>query len=47
MNTVKFIIDHNAGKLVKWLRMLGCDAIFFTGADDVEMVSVALAENRI
>ena len=47
MNTVKFIIDHNAGKLVKWLRMLGCDAIFFTGADDAEMVSVALAENRI
>lgn len=47
MNTVKFIIDHNVGKLVKWLRMLGCDAIFFTGADDAEMVSVALAENRI
>ncbi len=47
MNDFKFIIDQNAGKLVKWLRMLGFDTVFFTGNDDAEMVSVALSENRI
>lgn len=47
MNDLKFIIDHNAGKLVKWLRMLGYDTIFFAGSDDAEMVSCALAEGRI
>jgi uncharacterized protein with PIN domain len=47
MNALKFIVDHNAGKLVKWLRMLGYDTIFFAGSDDAEMVSCALAENRI
>jgi uncharacterized protein with PIN domain len=47
MNTFKFIIDHNAGKLVKWLRMLGYDTIFFTGDNDMEMVSIALSENRM
>jgi uncharacterized protein with PIN domain len=47
MSTYKFIIDHNAGKLVKWLRMLGCDTVFFKGDDDAEMVSIALSENRI
>jgi uncharacterized protein with PIN domain len=47
MNDFKFIIDQNAGKLVKWLRMLGFDTVFFTGNDDAELVSVALSENRI
>ena len=47
MNAFKFIIDHNAGKLVKWLRMLGYDTVFFTGCNDAEMVSVALSGNRI
>ncbi|MDD4923722.1 MAG: Mut7-C RNAse domain-containing protein [Dehalococcoidales bacterium] len=47
MNAFKFIIDCNAGKLVKWLRMLGYDTVFFKGDDDAEMVSAALSENRI
>jgi uncharacterized protein len=47
MDTLKFIIDCNAGKLVKWLRMLGYDAVFFEGGDDSEMVSAALSQNRI
>ena len=29
----------NVGKLAKWLRMLGYDAIFFHGSDDSEMVA--------
>ncbi len=44
---LKFIVDNNAGKLVTWLRMLGYDTLFFTGADDRQMVSIALKEGRI
>ena len=44
---MKFVVDHNVGKLVKWLRMLGYDADFFTGDDDWQMVVSALREDRI
>ena len=44
---IKFIVDHNVGKLVKRLRMLGYDSIFFTGKDDWQMVMTALNEGRI
>jgi uncharacterized protein with PIN domain len=43
----RFIVDHNAGKLVRWLRMMGYDSLFFTGSDDSDMVRQALAEHRI
>ena len=43
---MKFIVDHNVGKLVKWLRMLGYDTEFFTGEDDWQMVINALREDR-
>jgi len=41
------MIDQNVGKLARWLRMIGFDAKFFTGADDTEMVNAAIGENRI
>ena len=43
----RFIVDHNAGKLARWLRMMGFDCLFFTGADDGDMVRRALAEDRV
>jgi uncharacterized protein with PIN domain len=43
----RFVIDHNVGKLLKWLRMLGYDSLFFNGEDDGDMVRQALAEGRI
>ncbi len=43
----KFIVDHNVGKLAKWLRMLGYDTLFFNGDNDSQMVSAALSEGRI
>jgi uncharacterized protein len=43
----KFIIDANVGKLVKWLRMMGFDALFFDEPDDGRMVKLALAQERI
>ena len=46
-NETKFIVDSNVGKLAKWLRMMGYDAVFFKGSDDSHLVAQALAENRI
>jgi uncharacterized protein with PIN domain len=44
---LKFIVDHNVGKMAKWLRMAGFDALLFTGADDAALVAAALNEKRI
>ena len=44
---IKFIVDANTGKLVRWLRLMGYDTLFFTGADDSEMVAIALREGRV
>jgi len=46
-DTPKFIIDHNVGKLVKWLRLMGYDSRFFDGSDDAELVAMAQAEGRV
>lgn len=43
----RFIVDHNVGKLAKWLRIMGYDSVFFDGDDDSQMVRQALAEGRI
>ena len=47
MNGMKFMVDHNVGKLVKWLRMMGYDTLFFNGEDDWQMVRTALSESRV
>ncbi len=44
---MKFIVDHNVGKLAKWLRMMGYDTLFFDGEDDWQMVKTALDEGRV
>lgn len=41
------MVDENAGKLTKLLRLAGFDTVFFNGADDADMLAAALAENRI
>ena len=46
-DTLKFIVDHNVGKLAKWLRMMGYDSLFFNGSDDTYMVAQAMAEGRV
>ena len=43
----KFIVDSNVGKLAKWLRMLGYDAVFFEGEDDAYLIDRALKESRV
>jgi len=43
----KFIVDINVGKLVKWLRLMGYDALLFKGEDDGEMIKIASQQNRL
>lgn len=43
----RFIVDNNVGKLVKWLRMMGYDTLFFNGHNDSHMIAMALAEDRV
>lgn len=47
INELKFIVDHNVGKLTKWLRLMGYDAVFFDGQRDADMIARALAEVRV
>jgi len=47
VSEIRFIVDHNVGKLAKWLRMMGYNSLFFDGDDDSQMVRQALAEGRI
>ena len=43
----RFMVDHNVGKLARWLRMMGYDARFFKSGDDSAMIAAALAEGRV
>jgi len=47
INAPKFIVDSNAGKLAKWLRIMGYDTRFFDGSDDSHLVAIAQAEDRV
>ena len=47
INVPKFIVDANVGRLVKWLRMIGYDTLFFNRGNDSDMVATALAEERV
>ena len=47
INAPKFIVDNNVGKLAKWLRIMGYDALFFNGSNDSNMIAIALAEGRV
>ena len=47
INAPKFIVDNNVGKLVKWLRIMGYDTLFFDGSNDSYMIATALAEGRV
>jgi hypothetical protein len=47
INAPKFIVDHNVGKLTRWLRIMGYDTWFFNGTNDVDLIAAALAEGRV
>ncbi len=47
ISNLKFMVDHNVGKLAKWLRMMGYDTLFFNDSDDSQMIATALTEGRV
>lgn len=44
---MKFIVDSNAGKLARWLRIIGYDALFFNNIEDAHLIDIALREERV
>ena len=46
VNACRFIVDANAGRLARWLRVMGYDALYEPDIEDAEMVRVAEAEGR-
>ena len=43
----RFVVDLNVGRLAKWLRVMGYDALFIPDADDAELLRVAREQGRI
>jgi uncharacterized protein with PIN domain len=46
MGETRFIADVMLGKLSKWLRMLGCDTLYFRETKDDLLVACAVREKR-
>ena len=44
---MKFVLTRELGRLVKWLRILGCDAEYFAGGKYSSLIIQALRDNRI
>lgn len=47
LREIKFIVDVNLGKLVKYLRLLGFDTYYRNDLEDEEIVKIAKDEGRI
>ncbi|MEA3459678.1 MAG: Mut7-C RNAse domain-containing protein [Chloroflexota bacterium] len=47
MSEIKLLADGMLGSLAKWLRILGYDTLYFSHADDNELVRIARAEGRV
>ena len=47
IENLRFIVDNNVGKLVKWLRLMGYDTLLFDSSDDSRMVHIALHQGRV
>ena len=42
-----FVADCMLGRLAKWLRILGFDVLYFSKAEDRELVGIARREGRV
>jgi uncharacterized protein with PIN domain len=42
-----FVADCMLGRLAKWLRILGFDVLYFSRAEDKELVDIARREGRV
>jgi uncharacterized protein with PIN domain len=44
---MRFLLDGMLGKLTRWLRMMGHDALYLNDAKDRDLVTTAIKESRI
>lgn len=44
---MKFVADCMLGRLAKWLKILGFDVLFFSKAEDKDLVDISRRENRV
>jgi hypothetical protein len=44
---MRFVLDGMLGKMNRWLRMMGHDALYMNDARDQDLVANAIKENRI
>lgn len=42
-----FVLDQMLGRLAKWLRLMGYDALYFKEISDRRLIQIAREENRI
>ena len=44
---LRFLVDENAARIVRWLRLLGYDTSYLPGMTDAALVACARAERRV
>lgn len=44
---MRFVVDCMLGKLAKWLKILGFDVVYFSRAEDHDLLSIARKEGRL
>jgi uncharacterized protein with PIN domain len=44
---LRFLVDHMLGRLVTWLRLLGCDTLYTGAMEDAQIARLAQQQGRI
>lgn len=44
---MRFIADTMLGRLAKWMRVIGCDVVYYRKIEDGELVDHALYDGRL